>query len=116
MKGYLDDSEATSKAFQGGWYHSGDVAAWHPDGYIEIRDRSKDLIIFGGENLSSIEVEKTSTSTPPSSRSPSSRSRTTSGASGRRPLSRCDRGRPRPSRRPSSSARAASPVSRRPPR
>jgi fatty-acyl-CoA synthase len=59
MKGYLDDEEATSAAFQGGWYHSGDVAAWHPDGYIEIRDRSKDVIISGGENISSIEVEQT---------------------------------------------------------
>jgi acyl-CoA synthetase (AMP-forming)/AMP-acid ligase II len=59
MKGYLDDEEATSEAFQGGWYHSGDLAAWHPDGYIEIRDRSKDVIISGGENISSIEVEQT---------------------------------------------------------
>jgi len=59
MKGYLDDSEATAKAFQGGWYHSGDVAAWHPDGYIEIRDRSKDVIISGGEPISSIAVEQT---------------------------------------------------------
>jgi fatty-acyl-CoA synthase len=58
MKGYLADEEATAKAFQGGWYHSGDVAAWHPDGYIEIRDRSKDVIISGGENISSIEVEQ----------------------------------------------------------
>jgi fatty-acyl-CoA synthase len=59
MKGYLDDDEATAAAFAGGWYHSGDVAAWHPDGYIEIRDRSKDVIISGGENISSIEVEQT---------------------------------------------------------
>jgi len=59
MKGYLDDEEATAAAFEGGWYHSGDVAAWHPDGYIEIRDRSKDVIISGGENISSIEVEQT---------------------------------------------------------
>jgi fatty-acyl-CoA synthase len=59
MKGYLDDEEATAEAFQGGWYHSGDVAAWHPDGYIEIRDRSKDVIISGGENISSIEIEQT---------------------------------------------------------
>jgi fatty-acyl-CoA synthase len=59
MKGYLDDEEATAAAFEGGWYHSGDVAAWHPDGYIEIRDRNKDVIISGGENISSIEVEQT---------------------------------------------------------
>ena len=59
MKGYLDDEEGTAAAFAGGWYHSGDVAAWHPDGYIEIRDRSKDVIISGGENISSIEVEQT---------------------------------------------------------
>jgi acyl-CoA synthetase (AMP-forming)/AMP-acid ligase II len=59
MKGYLDDEEATAAAFAGGWYHSGDMAAWQPDGYIEIRDRSKDVIISGGENISSIEVEQT---------------------------------------------------------
>jgi fatty-acyl-CoA synthase len=58
LNGYLDDEEATAAAFRGGWYHSGDVAAWHPDGYIEIRDRSKDVIISGGENISSIEVEQ----------------------------------------------------------
>jgi len=59
MKGYLDDSEAAPRAFQGGWCHSGDVVAWHPDGYIEIRDRSKDVIISGGEPISSIAVEQT---------------------------------------------------------
>ena len=58
MKGYLDNEEATEEAFAGGWYHSGDVAAWHPDGYVEIRDRDKDVIISGGENISSIEVEQ----------------------------------------------------------
>ncbi len=58
MKGYLDNEEATEEAFKGGWYHSGDVAAWHPDGYVEIRDRSKDVIISGGENISSIEIEQ----------------------------------------------------------
>jgi fatty-acyl-CoA synthase len=56
MKGYLDHEEATEKAFEGGWYHSGDVAVWHPDGYVEIRDRAKDVIISGGENISTIEV------------------------------------------------------------
>src|SRR5690606_16307952 len=47
----------SDEAFRGGWFHSGDLAVWHPDGYIEIRDRSKDIIISGGENISSIEVE-----------------------------------------------------------
>ncbi len=58
MKGYLKDSAATQDAFKGGWFHSGDLAVCHPDGYIEIRDRSKDIIISGGENISSIEIEK----------------------------------------------------------
>ena len=58
MSGYFDDEEASAKAFQGGWFHSGDLAVWHPDGYIELRDRAKDIIISGGENISSQEVEK----------------------------------------------------------
>ena len=58
MKGYYNDPEATAEAFRGGYFHSGDVAIWHPDGYIELRDRSKDVIISGGENISSIEVEQ----------------------------------------------------------
>ncbi len=58
MKGYYDDAEATAEAFRGGWFHSGDLAVWHPDGYIELQDRSKDIIISGGENISSQEVEK----------------------------------------------------------
>lgn len=58
MKGYYDDPEATATAFRGGHFHSGDVAVWHPDGYAELRDRSKDVIISGGENISSIEVEQ----------------------------------------------------------
>jgi fatty-acyl-CoA synthase len=57
-KGYFENEEATEEAFEGGWYHSGDVAVWHPDGYIEIRDRNKDIIISGGENISTIEVEQ----------------------------------------------------------
>lgn len=57
-KGYLDNEEETEEAFAGGWYHSGDMAVWHPDGYVEIRDRSKDVIISGGENISTIEVEQ----------------------------------------------------------
>lgn len=59
MKGYYNDLEATAKAFRGGYFHSGDVAVMHPDGYIEIRDRAKDIIISGGENISTIQVEKT---------------------------------------------------------
>jgi fatty-acyl-CoA synthase len=58
MSGYLDDQAATAKAFAGGWFHSGDLAVWHPDGNIELRDRSKDIIISGGENISSIEVQQ----------------------------------------------------------
>ncbi|MGO9819944.1 MAG: AMP-binding protein [Solirubrobacteraceae bacterium] len=59
MSGYFADKGATEKAFGGGWFHSGDLAVWHPDGNIELRDRSKDIIISGGENISSIEVEQT---------------------------------------------------------
>jgi fatty-acyl-CoA synthase len=59
MEGYYRDPEATARAFQGGWFHSGDAAVVHPDGYIEIRDRLKDVIISGGENISSVEVEGT---------------------------------------------------------
>jgi fatty-acyl-CoA synthase len=59
MSGYFADQAATQKAFRGGWFHSGDLAAWHPDGNIELRDRGKDVIISGGENISSIEVEQT---------------------------------------------------------
>jgi fatty-acyl-CoA synthase len=58
MKGYLKNPEATREAFEGGWMHSGDLAVVHEDGYIEIKDRSKDIIISGGENVSSIEVEE----------------------------------------------------------
>ena len=59
MSGYFADPPATERAFRGGWFHSGDLAVWHPDGNIELRDRSKDIIISGGENISSIEVEQT---------------------------------------------------------
>jgi fatty-acyl-CoA synthase len=58
MSGYFRDQAATAKAFAGGWFHSGDLAVWHPDGNIELRDRGKDIIISGGENISSIEVEQ----------------------------------------------------------
>jgi fatty-acyl-CoA synthase len=57
MKGYLKNPDATAEALSGGWFHSGDLAVWHEDGYIEIKDRSKDVIISGGENISSIEIE-----------------------------------------------------------
>ncbi len=59
MKGYLKNPGATEAAFNGGWFHTGDLAVWHPDGYIELKDRSKDIIISGGENISSIEIENT---------------------------------------------------------
>jgi fatty-acyl-CoA synthase len=58
MKGYFDDEPATAEAFRGGWFHSGDLAVMHHDGYIELRDRAKDIIISGGENISTIEVEQ----------------------------------------------------------
>ena len=58
MAGYFASEEATQQAFRGGWFHSGDLAVWHPDGAIELRDRGKDVIISGGENISSIEVEQ----------------------------------------------------------
>ncbi len=57
MKGYLKNPRASTEAFEGGWFHSGDLAVMHPDGYIQLKDRSKDVIISGGENISSIEVE-----------------------------------------------------------
>ncbi len=57
MKGYYKDEEATAKAFEGGWFHSGDLAVMHPDNYVQIMDRKKDIIISGGENISTVEVE-----------------------------------------------------------
>jgi fatty-acyl-CoA synthase len=56
-KGYLKNRRATDEAFSGGWFHSGDLGVKHPDGYVQLKDRSKDIIISGGENISSIEVE-----------------------------------------------------------
>jgi len=58
MKGYHANPSATEDAFAGGWYHTGDLAVMHPDGYLEVKDRSKDIIISGGENISSLEVEE----------------------------------------------------------
>jgi fatty-acyl-CoA synthase len=57
MKGYLKNPSATEAAFAGGWFHTGDLGVWHADGYIALKDRSKDIIISGGENISTIEVE-----------------------------------------------------------
>jgi fatty-acyl-CoA synthase len=57
MKGYLKNPKATDEAFKDGWFRSGDLGVRHPDGYIELKDRSKDIIISGGENISSLEVE-----------------------------------------------------------
>lgn len=58
MKGYFRNPQATQKAFAGGWFHSGDLGVMHPDGYLQLKDRSKDIIVSGGENISSIEVEE----------------------------------------------------------
>jgi fatty-acyl-CoA synthase len=64
MLGYFDDPDATEKAFAGGWFHSGDLGVLHPDGYVELRDRAKDVIVSGGENISTIEVEQAVVSHP----------------------------------------------------
>ncbi|MFA1550556.1 acyl--CoA ligase family protein [Actinomadura chokoriensis] len=64
MKGYHRDEEATAEAFRGGWFHSGDLGVRYPDGYVELRDRSKDIIISGGENISTVEVERAIDSHP----------------------------------------------------
>ena len=58
MKGYLKNPTASAEAFAGGWFHTGDLGVMHPDGYVEIKDRAKDIIISGGENISSLEVEE----------------------------------------------------------
>jgi fatty-acyl-CoA synthase len=62
--GYYRDEEATRAAFSGGWFHTGDLAVMHPDGYVELRDRAKDIIVSGGENISTIEIEATLTAHP----------------------------------------------------
>ena len=85
MLGYYDDPEATGEAFRGGWFHTGDVAVWHPDGYIELRDRIKDMVISGGENISTIEVEQVVCAPSGGARVRRRRnSATSAGASGRR--------------------------------
>jgi fatty-acyl-CoA synthase len=58
MAGYYEDPDATAHAFRGGWFHTGDLGVLHPDGYVELRDRAKDVVISGGENISTIEVEQ----------------------------------------------------------
>ncbi|MDT7613717.1 MAG: hypothetical protein QOF00_1164, partial [Pseudonocardiales bacterium] len=64
MKGYYEDPDGTAKAFAGGWFHSGDLGVMHPDGYVELRDRAKDVVISGGENISTVEVEQAVVSHP----------------------------------------------------
>ena len=64
MSGYFRDPDATARAFAGGWYHSGDLGVMHPDGYVELRDRAKDVVISGGENISTVEVEQAVLSHP----------------------------------------------------
>ncbi len=64
MAGYFDDEEGTEKAFEGGWFHSGDLGVMHPDGYVELRDRAKDVVVSGGENISTVEVEQAIQSHP----------------------------------------------------
>jgi fatty-acyl-CoA synthase len=59
MAGYFQDQAASAEAFRGGWFHTGDLGVMHPDGYVELRDRAKDVIISGGENVSTVEVEQT---------------------------------------------------------
>jgi fatty-acyl-CoA synthase len=64
MAGYFGDPEATAASFEGGWFHSGDLGVMHPDGYVELKDRAKDIVISGGENISTVEVEGTLLSHP----------------------------------------------------
>ena len=73
MRGYYNDAQATAAAFDKGWFRTGDAAVIHPDGYVEIRDRFKDVIISGGENISSIEVEGAPAAPPRGARSGCSR-------------------------------------------
>ena len=58
MKGYFADEQATAEAFEGGWFHSGDLGVMHPDGYVQLLDRAKDVIISGGENIATVEIEQ----------------------------------------------------------
>ena len=106
MKGYLKNPQATEAAFAGGWFHSGDLAVMHPDGYIKIKDRSKDIIISGGENISRSRSRTCSTATPRCWPPRSSRSRTRSGAKRRARSSSSSPAPPSPSPRSSSFCRA----------
>jgi len=93
MLGYYRDEEATRKAAPDGWFRTGDLGVMHPDGYVELRDRAKDIIISGGENISSVEVEQALASHP-APRGPSALSLphgTRNGARSRSPLSRSSR-------------------------
>ncbi len=92
MKGYLKNKSSTDKAFAGGWFHSGDLGVMHPDGYIQLKDRSKDIIISGGENISSIEVEDVLYKHPSVRPPPWSPSPTTNGARRPAPSSSCKPG------------------------
>ena len=87
MKGYLKNKASTEEAFAGGWFHSGDLGVIHPDGYIQLKDRSKDIIISGGENISSIEVEDALYKHPAVQPPPWSPSPTRNGARRRAPSS-----------------------------
>ncbi|MEZ4558660.1 MAG: AMP-binding protein [Caldilineaceae bacterium] len=91
MMGYLKNEAATETAFRGGWFHSGDLAVMHPDGYIELKDRAKDIIISGGENISTIEVENALFRHPRSWTAPWWADPTRPGARRRAPLCSCAR-------------------------
>ena len=89
MTGYYRDAEATEEAFEGGWFHSGDVGVMHPDGYVELRDRLKDVVISGGENIATVEVEQVLMAAP--GRRGGGRHRRTGRALGRGPRRLRDR-------------------------
>ena len=110
MKGYLKNPKATEEAFAGGWFHSGDLGVLHEDGYIQLKDRSKDIIISGGENISSIEVEECSTSTLLSPRRRWSPCPMRNGARRLAPSSSSDPARARPRPRSSPGAARTSPA------
>ena len=113
MKGYLKNPSATAKAFAGGWFHTGDLGVMHPDGYIQLKDRSKDIIISGGENISSIEVEGVLYRHPAVLEAAVVARRTRNGARRRAPSSRSRTASARPSRRSSRSAASTWRTSRR---
>lgn len=89
MPGYYLDPKATAEAFRGGWFHSGDLGVMYPDGYIELRDRAKDIVISGGENISTVEVEQALMSHPSVLEAAVVGCLTPSGASARRRTSCC---------------------------